>query len=324
MPTQTDPAAATAESVADATLTPDSIEDRIWIDGEIRDVGDVAIRPFTHALHYGSAVFEGVRAYATERGCAVFRLREHVERFFRSAAIYGLTICHTADELCDAIPDTLRANGADAAYIRPLAFFGQKGISLAPRDHCPTHVLIALKPLAGSLIGSDPTGCRATISPYQKTPSRSMPATAKASGQYLNSILALHDATSRGFDEAILLNDRGDVAEGTGENVFIVRDGVLRTNDETADVLLGITRASVLELARDLGIPTRISAISRDELLSAHEAFFTGTAAEVMPINAIDDTRYSEDRPVTDALRAAYTRAVRGENPRHADWLTYC
>ncbi|MGZ3497206.1 MAG: branched-chain amino acid transaminase [Vulcanimicrobiaceae bacterium] len=298
-------------------------EEFVWIDGEVHSANDIAIRPFTHALHYGSAVFEGIRAYQTSRGPAIFRLHEHVDRFYRSAEVYGLAIPFEHAELCNAIVDTLRANAFSSGYIRPLAFFGQRGISLAPRDNCPTHVLIALRPLSGSLIGDDPAGCRVTISPYQKTPSRSLPSTVKASGHYTNSILALQHAAARGFDEAILLNDRGQVAEGTGENVFIVRDGVLQTNDESADVLPGITRATAIELASDLGIEVRIAPIELNDLLTADEVFFTGTAAEIMPIARIDARQYAATRPITDALRAAYSRATRGEDPLHADWLSH-
>jgi branched-chain amino acid aminotransferase len=181
--------------------------------------------------------------------------------------------------------------------------------------------LIALRPLSGSLIGNDPSGCRVTISPFQKTPSRSLPSTVKASGHYTNSILALQHASARGFDEAILLNDRGEVAEGTGENIFFVRNGVLHTNDESADVLPGITRDTVLALACDRNIPVRIAPITIDDLRSADEVFFTGTAAEVMPIASVDEWLYPSDRPLTQALRDAYSRATRGEDPLRSSWL---
>jgi len=298
-------------------------EEVVWFDGALHGADNLAIRPFTHALHYGSAVFEGIRAYETPRGTAVFLLRPHIERLFRSASVYELSIQQSVDELCDAVCETLRANRYSSGYIRPLAFFGQKGISLSPRDHCPTHVLIALRPLSGSLIGSDPNGCTVTISPFRKTPSRSMPSTVKASGHYMNSILALQHALARGFDEAILLNDRGELAEGTGENLFLVRDGRLYTNDETADVLPGLTRWTVIELARDMGVDVHVGPMTLDDLAAASEAFFTGTAAEVMPISRIDDRTLPQERPVTKALRSAYERATRGQAPHRQDWLTY-
>lgn len=296
--------------------------ERMWFDGSLREAKAIAVAPFTHALHYGSGVFEGIRAYETPRGSGVFRLRDHLRRFYASAEIYGLKIAYDEETLAHAIFQTLEANDFTSGYIRPLAYFGQKGISLAPAFHCPTHVLIALKELNGSLIGQG-DGVRVTISPWQKTSSRSMPSTAKACGQYMNSILALQDAQRKGFDEAILLNDRGDVAEGTGENVFVVKNGVLKTNDASADVLAGITQATVVQLARDREIPVLVGRITPSELLGADEAFFTGTAAEVMPILQVDDHTMPAERPVTTALRHAYDQAVRGADPRHADWVEF-
>jgi len=292
----------------------------MWFDGELRDAEAIAVAPFTHALHYGSAVFEGIRAYATARGPAVFRLREHLERFHRSAAVYGLAVPYDVDALSRAIFATLEANGYAEGYIRPLAYFGAKGISLAPRYSCPTHVLVALKPLAGSLLGE--SGVRATVSRWRKTPSASLPSTVKASGHYTNSILALHDATAAGFDEAILLNDRGEIAEGTGENVFVVKDGRIVTNDASADVLMGITRDTVITLARDLGYDVTVRPIRPRDLFEAGEVFFTGTAAEVAKIACIDDRTWHA-HPVADHLAAEYARAVRGKNFAHRSWVSY-
>ncbi|HUZ48671.1 MAG TPA: branched-chain amino acid transaminase [Candidatus Dormibacteraeota bacterium] len=291
----------------------------MWYDGTLHDGDDIAVLPFTHALHYGSGVFEGIRAYETRHGTAIFRAQDHLERFHRSAEAYGLKIAYSTQELEHAMFATLEANAFTQGYIRPLAFFGEKGISLAPRYHCPTHVLVALKPLSGSLMGPSVRVC---ISPWQKTPSRSMPATVKASGHYMNSILALHDAIERGFDEAILLNDRGEVAEGTGENIFVVRNGRVRTNDASADVLDGITRATVIELARDRGIEVEVGPIAVRELLEADEVFLTGTAAEVTAVSQIDHRRLSDARPLTDELASAYAAAVRGEDPLHEQWLS--
>ena len=296
--------------------------EQMWFDGEVVDADDIAVRPFTHALHYGSGVFEGIRAYETRRGTGVFRVRDHLRRFFVSAGVYGLRIEYDEHTLARAIFATLRANAFTSGYIRPLAHFGEKGISLAPKFHCPTHVLVALKPLTGSLIGEAGRVC-VTMSPWQKTPSRSMPSTVKACGHYVNSILALQDAQHRGFDEAILLNDRGDVAEGTGENIFVVKNGRLRTNDASADVLEGITQATVIQLARDYGIAVEIGPIAPADLFEADELFFTGTAAEVMPILQIDEYQLPPSRPISDAVRSAYERAVRGADPRHAHWVEY-
>jgi branched-chain amino acid aminotransferase len=294
-----------------------------WFDGAISPRENVSVDPFAHGLHYGTGVFEGIRAYATPRGPAIFRLREHMERFARSAEVYGLKLAWDPPTLSAAVVETLLRNELESAYIRPLAFFGEKTISLAPKFHCPTHVLLAYRALGNYFGAGQEDGIRVTISPWRKFSSKALPSTVKASGHYANSVLAMTDAVERGFDEAILLNDRGEVAEGTGENVFVVKDGVVRTNDRSADVLHGITRASVIDLARDLGLPLEIGILTVDDLLEADEVFFTGTAAEVTPLACIDDRIYSKTRPVTLALRAAYLAAVAGEDAKHADWVTF-
>jgi len=222
-----------------------------------------------------------------------------------------------------AVVELLLINELDSAYIRPLAFFGEKTISLAPKFFCPTHVLLAYRALGNYFKPGQENGIRVTISPWRKFSSKALPSTVKASGHYANSVLAMQDAFTRGFDEAILLNDRGDVAEGTGENVFVVKNGRLLTNDRSADVLHGITRASVMDLAADLGIPVEVGPISVDEMHAADELFFTGTAAEVTPIACVDDHIYDVHRPVTVRLRDAYARAVAGEDPNHPDWVTF-
>lgn len=294
-----------------------------WFDGAISLRENVSVDPFAHGLHYGTGVFEGIRAYATPRGPAIFRLREHMERFEQSAAVYKLKIAWDVDTLCHAVSETLVRNELDSAYIRPLAFFGEKTISLAPAAYCPTHVLLAYRALGNYFGAGQEHGIRVTISPWRKFSSKALPSTVKAAGHYANSVLAMQDAVDRGFAEAILLNDRGEVAEGTGENIFVVKNGKIRTNDKDADVLHGITRASVIELARDLGYDVAVGALTVDELLAADEVFFTGTAAEVTPLACIDDRIYAIEKPVTGALRAAYLRAVAGEDPRHTDWATF-
>ena len=299
-----------------------AVRERVWFDGSLAEPQSVAIGPLTHALHYGTGAFEGIRAYETARGTGVFRLRDHLRRLDASAAVYGLRIEYSQEQLATAIFDTLRANSLTTAYIRPLAYFGEGGIALTPRLRCPTHVLIALVPFSGSLLG-EKSAVRATISSWRKTPSSSLPSTAKVCGHYTNSILATHEALSRGYDEAILLNDRGEVAEGSGENVFAVRNGRLFTNDARADILEGVTRASIIELARDRGIPVTIGAITVEALKGADEVFLTGTAAEVMPVSQIDDRTFSATHPVADLLRDAYAKAVRGLDPLHDDWAEY-
>lgn len=293
----------------------------VWLDGELLDPERSRIAPFTHALHYGSGVFEGIRAYETRAGTGVFRLGDHLRRLFASANAYGLRIPFSVDELANAVDLTLRANAFTEGYIRPLVFYGERGISLAPRFSCPTRVLIALKPLNGSLVGSVP-GARVTISPWQKTSSRSLPSTVKACGHYTNSILALQEAYERGFDEAILLNAAGHVSEGTGENVFLVRDGRLITNDASADILEGLTRDTVMTLAKDRGIAVDVRPIELPDLLGADEVFLTGTAAEIMPVAEIDGRAFPAPGPVTATLQRAYRAAVLGEDPLHVAWVT--
>ena len=294
-----------------------------WFDGKISPKEAVTVDPFAHGLHYGTGVFEGIRAYATPRGPGIFRLTEHMERFAQSADVYSLKLDWDVATLCAAVVETLAINELESAYIRPLAFFGQKTISLAPKFHCPVHVLVAYRALGNYFGAGQENGIRVTISPWRKFSSKALPSTVKASGHYANSVLAMTDAVGRGFDEAILLNDRGEVAEGTGENIFVVKNGALRTNDKSADVLHGITRASVIELARERGIPVEIGVMTVDDLHAADEVFFTGTAAEVTPLACIDDHVFSNARPVTLALRAAYLDAVAGEDARHPDWVTF-
>ncbi|MBC5810615.1 MAG: branched-chain amino acid transaminase [Candidatus Eremiobacteraeota bacterium] len=292
-----------------------------WIDGRIVPSAEAHAPALSHGLHYGTSVFEGIRAYPTPRGTAIFRLDDHLRRLFASAEHYMLKIPYTLEELHDAVIETLRASGMNDAYIRPLAYFGDETIALAPGPRCSTHVVFAV--FGFPPLMQDAPGARATISPIQKFSSKAMPATIKAGGHYTNSVLALHDAAKRGFDEAVLLNVRGEVAEGSGENIFIVKDGVAITNDASADILYGITRDSILTICAREGIPTAIAPLTVADLLAADEAFFTGTAAEVIPILCVDDKVFSDDRPITARLRTTYANAVRGGDPRFEDWLTY-
>lgn len=294
----------------------------VWYDGQLQPGAAVAIHGLTHALHYGSSVFEGIRLYPTPRGPAIFRLRDHIDRLYRGARTYGLEMPFPAERFCEIVVEVARASGRDAAYIRPLAFFGGDTVRLAPAHVCETHVLIAVLPFSGLIRGEEAPRCAATVSPIMKSPSAALPSWVKAGGHYTNSILALSDALARGFDEAILLNDRGNVAEGSGENIFLVCNGVLTTNDASSDILEGITRASVLEIARELGIPTAVRVLTRADLASCDEAFFTGTAAEVVPIVRIDDRIMPETRPLTERLRTTYADIVRGNQAAPQDWLT--
>ncbi|MGH9749950.1 MAG: branched-chain amino acid transaminase [Candidatus Polarisedimenticolia bacterium] len=298
----------------------------VWVNGDLVRSDELRVHYFSHALHYGSGVFEGIRAYETERGPAIFRLREHMDRFLRSAACYRLEVPHDAAALGRAAVETVRRNGVRNGYIRPLAFFGEGPIHLTPNLRCPTEVLIAVRAL-GAYLGDEGVarGVKVIVSTWRKFDRTMLPPTVKGSGHYMNSILAAQEAAEKGAAEAILLNADGTVAEATGENVFFVKDGTLFTNDESSNILPGITRDSVLALARDAGVPIAVRAFRPEDLLAADEVFMTGTAAEVTPVAAIDD-RMLPPRPddgITARLQRAHFHAVRGEDPRHADWLTH-
>jgi branched-chain amino acid aminotransferase len=294
----------------------------VWLDGVIGDGATIELHGLTHALHYGSAVFEGIRLYPTPKGPAIFRLREHIARLYSGARTYGLKPAQSEAEFAQIVVDVAKASGREAAYIRPLVFFGGDTVRLAPGQECETHSLVAVLPFSGLIKGEEAPRCAATVSPIMKSPSAALPSWVKAGGHYTNSILALSDAIARGYDEAILLNDRGNVAEGSGENIFVVRDGTLLTNDGSSDILEGITRGSVLAIAKDLGIPAQVRALTRADLAECTEAFFTGTAAEVVPIVRIDERIMPEERPLTDRLRTTYADIVRGNRPAPGEWLT--
>src|SRR5206468_226359 len=254
-----------------------------------------------------------------------FRLRDHMERLLRSAAAYRMRLGRGADDLCAAAVETVRRNDVSNGYVRPLAFFGEGSIHLAPCTGCPTESLIAVRPL-GAYLGADGVarGVKVTISTWRKFDRSMLPPTVKGCGHYMNSILAAQEAAARGAAEAILLNADGTVAEATGENVFFVKDGVLTTNDETSNILPGITRDSILALAGDLGIPARVRPFGPEELLAADEIFLTGTAAEVTPVAAIGDrTVACPAGGVAARLQRAYFECVRGLDMRHASWLSH-
>jgi branched-chain amino acid aminotransferase len=295
----------------------------VWMNGQLVPWDRANLHVSAHALHYGTAVFEGIRCYATDHGAAIFRLREHLARMYASAAVYGIEIPSTPAQLCEACCAVVRRNGFDSCYVRPICYFGSATLGLVP-DPCPPQLAVLAWPW-GLLHGAESLekGVRITVSPWLKFDSRMMPATAKASGQYLNSILAVRDAKKRGFDEAVLLSVDGFITEGPGENLFIVKDGKVFTNDERQPILMGITRQSVLELARDLGIEVVIGDLRLEDLRSADEAFFTGTAAEVAPIRQIDDVTIGAGvrGPVTTKLQSAFAAVTQGRDPKHQDWL---
>jgi branched-chain amino acid aminotransferase len=298
--------------------------EKIWMDGELVDWAEARFHVLSHALHYGSGVFEGIRCYDTVRGPAVWHLDEHLRRLFRSAKLYHLEIPYSLEALAEAVKDTIRANGLRSCYIRPLAFRGYGEMGVNPLQ-APVNVVIAVWPW-GTYLGEEALerGVRVKISSWKRNDQNSLPASAKATGQYINSVLAKVESLKAGYDEAIMLNQQGYVTDGSGENVFIVRGGVLVTPPISAGCLDGITRASVMRMARDLGYEVREENLVRTDLYNADEAFFTGTAAEVTPIREVDDRVIGEGHrgPVTKEIQSTFFAATKGELERYADWLT--
>jgi branched-chain amino acid aminotransferase len=297
----------------------------IWQNGRFVSWEDATMHVSAHGLHYGSGVFEGIRCYDTADGPAVFRLEPHLERFYCSAAAYGMEVPFSQSQLSDAILELIRLNDFTSCYVRPLCFYGSGSLSLHP-GKCPIEVVILAWPWAPYLGAAGlEQGVRVTVSPWQKFHSQMMPTTAKACGQYVNSILAVREAVSRGFDEALLLNSSGDIAEGSGENLFIVKDRALLTNGELDSILMGITRDAVIKLASDLGYSVTTRSLKLSDLATADEAFFTGTAAEVTPIREIDGAEINGGvpGPVTREIQRAFFSAVGGNDERYSDWLQH-
>jgi branched-chain amino acid aminotransferase len=297
----------------------------VWMNGKTVAWDSANVHVSAHALHYGTGIFEGIRCYETDMGPAVFRLDAHLDRLFASAEVYDLEIGYSRQELTSAICEVIEDNGFNSCYVRPICYFGSNSLGLHAKD-CPVEVAILAwqwAPLLGA--ASQQQGVRITVSPWVKFHSRMMPTTSKACGQYLNSILAVRDAYKRGFDEALLLDEEGKIAEGPGENLFVWKDGKLLTNDETSSILLGITRDSVLELAKDAGYEVQVGNLQLDDLLNADEAFFTGTAAEVTPVKEVDGTLISQGKPgpVTLQLQEAFNAAVHGKTPFYHKWLHF-
>ncbi|MFN8232900.1 MAG: branched-chain amino acid transaminase [Actinomycetota bacterium] len=299
--------------------------EKIWMDGELVDWADAKVHVLSHALHYGSGVFEGIRAYATDRGPAVWHLDEHLKRLYRSAKLYHLEIPHSLEAITDGVKDTIRANGLDACYIRPLVMRGYGEMGVNPLN-APVNVIIAVWPW-GTYLGEDALeqGVRIKISSWRRNGQNSLPPAAKATGQYINSVLAKVESLKAGYDEAIMLNEQGFITDGSGENVFVVRAGALTTPPIQAGCLDGITRGSVMRIARDLGYEVREENLVRTDLYNADEVFFTGTAAELTPIREVDDRVVGEGHrgPVTKELQGAFFAATKGENEAYRAWLTY-
>jgi branched-chain amino acid aminotransferase len=294
--------------------------DKIWMDGQLVDWDDAKIHVLTHSLHYGCGVFEGVRAYNTAQGPAVFRLREHIDRLFNSAKIFFIDIPYTREELVEATKETVRSSGLDACYIRPLVYLGYGEMGLNPLP-CPVNVSIAVWPW-GAYLGDEGLqhGVRMMISSWQRHDPNAMPPAAKGTGMYINSSMAKIEAIKAGYDEAILLSPQGYVSECTGENIFVVKNGRIITPPTSAGALEGITQDSVMTIAKDLGIEATTGNILRSDLYTADEAFLSGTAAEVVPIRSVDDREIGEPGPITRQIQETYFSAVRGEIDRYKDW----
>ena len=295
----------------------------IWLDGELVPWREAKVHVLTHTLHYGTGVFEGVRAYHAEQGTAIFRLEDHTDRLFRSAHILGMDIPYSKDELNAAQKQIVRDNNLDSAYLRPMCFYGSEGIGLRA-DNLKVHVMIAGWEW-GAYLGAEAIekGIRIRTSSYTRHHVNITMCKAKANGNYMNSTLALQEALRDGYDEALLLDVDGFVAEGSGENIFIVRNGVIFTPDLTS-ALEGITRETIVKLAEEFGYEVREKRITRDEVYVADEAFFTGTAAEVTPIRELDGRAIGTGSrgPITEKLQSKYFDLVHGRVDEHMDWLS--
>jgi branched-chain amino acid aminotransferase len=297
--------------------------EKIWFNGDLIPWDDAKIHVLTHSLHYGMGVFEGIRAYETDSGPAVFRLTEHMERLHDSAKIMMMDLPYTVAELVEATRDTVRASGLPSCYIRPIAYYGygEMGLNTLP---CTVDVAIACWPW-GAYLGDDAAtkGVRMKVSSWTRHDHNSMPPLAKTTGNYVNSSLAKVEALKAGYDEAIMLNPLGFVSECTGENIFVARQGMLITPPTSAGALRGITQDSVMNIAADLGFEVRIDDISRSDLYVAEEMFVCGTAAEVSAVNSVDDRVLPCPGPMTTAIAGEYAKAVRGKVDRYKDWLEH-
>jgi len=297
--------------------------DVIWLNGELVAWEDAKVHVLTHGLHYGTGVFEGERAYETAHGTAIFRHREHLQRLFSSAELYYMPIPYTLEELRTATHELIAANELRECYIRPIAFRGYGQMGLYPLD-CPVEVSIAVWPW-GAYLGEEGKrgGIRAKVSSWRRIPHDALIPHAKASGQYLNSVLAKIEASKAGYDEAILLDAHGFVCEGSGENIYAIREGQILTPPQTAGILDGISRKSIITIARDLGYEVIERDLARAELYLADEVFLSGTAAELVPVREVDDhpVGTGEPGPMTREIARVFDDALHGRDPRYVDWI---
>ncbi|MBV9608920.1 MAG: branched-chain amino acid transaminase [Acidobacteria bacterium] len=297
----------------------------VWMDGKMVPWQDATVHVSSHALHYGTGVFEGIRCYLAVDGPAIFRLDAHLDRLFNSADAYSIKIAYTKEELADVICEVIRKNGFESCYIRPICYYGSAVLGLVA-NRCPLRTAVLAWPWA-AMHGNQSLeqGVRMTVSRWVKFHSGMMPTTAKACGQYVNSVLAAQEAVKKGYDDALLLDDDGYVTEATGENIFVVKKGHVITNDAEHSILMGVTRDSAITIARDLGYPVEIRAIEMQDVLSADEVFMTGTAAEVTPVRSIDEHTAGSGRrgPITAEIQRVFFDAVYGRDARYRRWLHF-
>jgi branched-chain amino acid aminotransferase len=297
---------------------------RIWINGQLVDWDNAKVHVLTHALHYGTAVFEGIRCYKTDRGPAIFRLYDHVWRLINSAKIYLMNLRYGPEEIAEAIKSVVKANDLSECYIRPIAFYGYGEMGVNP---LPNQVDMAIAAWRwGAYLGEDAinNGVRCMVSSWRRINPLTLPPQAKSSANYANAALAKIEALKAGYGEAIMLNVNGMVSEGTGENIFRVKRGILSTPPAAAGILRGITRDTVIQLAGDLGVECKRIEISREELYTSDELFFTGTAAELTPIREVDGRNIGDGNyPITRRLQAGYADVVRGGNKKYEQWLGF-
>jgi branched-chain amino acid aminotransferase len=296
---------------------------KIWMNGELVDWGDAKVHVGAHGLHYGSGVFEGIRCYDTDDGPAVFRLGDHLERLHQSARLLHMELPYPVDELRRACHELIGENGLSECYLRPIAFYGYGELGVHPGTN-PVDVVIMSWPW-GAYLGEDALtkGIRAKVSSWKRVGPNTIPHAAKATGIYVNSMLAVMEATRAGYEEAILLTDDGFVADGSGENIFVVKDEVISTPDLSASILPGITRQAVMEIAQTLGYAVHERQLIRSDLYVADEVFMCGTAAEVTPVRSVDDHEVAAPGPVTKAIQDVFFEVVRGRDDRFSRWLEY-
>lgn len=299
--------------------------EKIWMDGRMVAWQDAKIHVLTHGLHYGSGVFEGIRAYETDRGPAIFRLEDHVRRLFNSAKIFMMDIPFTQDAIVEASKSVVKDNNLRSCYMRPIVYLGYGEMGLNPLS-CEVSVAIAAWPW-GAYLGEEGTmnGIRLKVSSWQRHHPNAMPPAAKGTGMYMNSSMAKVEAVKAGYDEAVLMSAQGFVSECTGENLFVIRNGIIYTPPTSAGALEGITQSSVVRIAKDLGYEVAVENLLRSDLYTADEIFLCGTAAEVVPVSSVDDRVAGDGNPgeITKAIQSTYHEAVRGKLDRYKDWVTY-